>query len=287
MKPFKRIYIEITNSCNLSCCFCPGTNRPIKSMDEATFETILSRIGALGKYLYFHVLGEPLLHPDIGKFLDIAHDHGKFVNLVTNGTLIRENSDAILGKPALRQITFSLHSFSQGQNNKSPDEYIGPIVSFADKAKNYCFVSFRLWPFEENANTDSYENIVNAIQSFFSPQCSILEKLNSSSAFSIAENVFINQSRQFDWPDCSGPDFGNIGFCLGLREQIAIVADGTVVPCCLDRNADIALGNILREPLENILQKPRTIDIVNGFSKRTVVEDLCRHCSYRNRFDRV
>jgi len=286
MKPFKRIYIEITNSCNLSCGFCPGTNRALHSMDDTSFETVLSRIGNFGSYLYYHVLGEPLLHPGLGNFLDIAQGHGKFVNLVTNGTLIREKGDALIGKPALRQITFSLHSFCQDKKEGSSDDYIRPILLFANKAKDFCYVSFRLWPARENADKKSFDSIVAAMQAFFNPAFSIAENLLSSFSVPITKNVFINQTAHFDWPDMTGKDFGPNGFCLGLREQIAILVDGTVVPCCLDRNGDMGLGNVFNEPFETILQKPRTLDIINGFSKRMVIEPLCRHCSYRKKFDR-
>jgi radical SAM protein with 4Fe4S-binding SPASM domain len=81
-----------------------------------------------------------------------------------------------------------------------------------------------------------------------------------------------------------GPDFGESGFCLGLREQFAVLADGTVVPCCLDRNADMALGNIFKQPINDILEGERARRIVDGFSKRQIAEELCRKCSYRQRF---
>jgi radical SAM protein with 4Fe4S-binding SPASM domain len=320
VKPFKRTYIEITTSCNLSCDFCPGTSRRAQFLTAAQFDEILVRLGNYSKHIYLHVLGEPLLHPDLGSLLDRAHDHGMLVNLVTNGTLIDEVGGQLLAKPALRQVTFSMHSLTAKQNathpfvpsleregkcpvghfEASPEgmstsqikslvrKYFDPILNFtrkARKAQKDTFICYRLWPKDESADPAITAEILARIQTEFGLAFFLGEKLKTASAVALDKNVFLNQSRRFDWPDKNGPDLGDQGFCLGLREQFAILVDGTVVPCCLDRNADMALGNIFKQPIEEILGSTRAKRIVEGFSQRKVVEDLCRKCGYRKRFD--
>jgi radical SAM protein with 4Fe4S-binding SPASM domain len=289
LKQFKRTYIEITNTCNLSCTFCPGTSRTAQFLTVAQFDGILTRLGDYSKHLYFHVLGEPLLHPDCSTLLDSAHTHGKLVNLVTNGTLISTAGDALVSKPALRQVTFSMHSISTRPKATHPSapsvrDYFEPIFDFTRKAQQDHFICYRLWPQDESEDALARTELLARIEKAFGLPFSLSEKLKTTSAVPLDKNVFLNQSRHFDWPDRRGPDFGETGFCLGLREQFAVLVDGTVVPCCLDRNGDMALGNIFKQPIGEILESERARRIVEGFSKRQVVEEVCRRCGYRKRF---
>lgn len=274
----------------MSCDFCPGTSRAAQHLTVAQFDEILTRLGDYSKHIYFHVLGEPLLHPDCGTLLDIAHAHGKLVNLVTNGTLISKVGNVLVSKPALRQVTFSMHSLSAGPkatHSSAPtvQEFFEPIFDFTRKAHQDHFVCYRLWPQNENVDTTIYKKLLAFIEKAFGLAFSLSEKLKATSAIPLDKNVFLNQSRRFDWPDIHGPALGESGFCLGLREQFAVLVDGTVVPCCLDRNADMALGNIFKQPIGEILGSERARRIVDGFSQRRVVEELCRRCGYRKRFD--
>jgi radical SAM protein with 4Fe4S-binding SPASM domain len=284
LKQFKRTYIEITTACNLSCTFCPGTSRSAQFLSVLKFDEILARLGDYSKHIYFHVLGEPLLHPACAALLDRAHAHGKLVNCVTNGTLIGKVGDMLVSKPALRQVTFSMHSFA-ANNTPVVRDYFEPILDFTRKAQHNHFICYRLWPKDESADPSLTAEILARIETAFRLPFSLPEKLRTTWAVPLDKNVFLNQSRRFDWPDTTGPENGDHGFCLGLREQFAVLVDGTVVPCCLDRNADMALGNIFEESIAEILDGERARRIVDGFSQRNVVEELCRRCSYRKRFD--
>jgi radical SAM protein with 4Fe4S-binding SPASM domain len=285
-KIFKRTYIEITNTCNLSCEFCPGTSRTRQFMEPEAFDAILSKLNTCSTHLYFHVLGEPLLHPQLPQFLDIAYTHEKQVNLVTNGTLIGEKGTQILGKPALRQVTFSLHSFAPSKQVASVESYLEPIVRFAREASKNHLICFRLWDTDAQADSAGGAAIIRSIEKEFRVPFCLEEKFRVSSGIPIDKNIFLNKTSRFSWPEVTGPDYGESGFCLGLREQIAILVDGTVAPCCLDRNGDMALGNILKQEMQEILDSKRAQGIYSGFSRHKVVETLCRHCSYRMRFNR-
>ncbi len=102
MRKFRRIYIEITNVCNLKCNFCPVTNRKPEFMTTELFKRILYEIREYTEYIYLHVKGEPFLHPEIDKILDISFEKGFKVNITTNGTLINNVRDKIINKKALR-----------------------------------------------------------------------------------------------------------------------------------------------------------------------------------------
>lgn len=290
MKQFKRIYIEITNSCNLSCSFCPQTKRQPEFMNMDTFSNILDQVKAYTDYLYFHVKGEPFLHPHIGKFLDISYEKGFQVNITTNGTLINKVKDKIIEKPALRQLNFSLHSFDGNDGLVNKEEYISNILSFVKEAreKSSVLISLRLWNLEENnqINMSKKKNneLLEIIEKEFNLPYKIQEIVTPDRGIKITEGIYLNQDYAFQWPDLKEKEYDGIGFCYGLRNQIWILVDGTVIPCCLDGEGVINLGNIKHTPFSELLESERIKNIKNGFSRMVAVEELCRKCGYRRKF---
>ncbi len=290
MRKFKKFYIEITNVCNLNCDFCPQTQRKPEFMSIDTFRSILDQIKDYTDYIYFHVKGEPLLHPHIDDLLDISQEKGFQVNITTNGTQIYKVKDKLLPKPALRQINFSLHSFDGNEGVTDKSEYIDHILSFIKEAmdKTGVIIALRLWNLEQNnvANQEKKRNneLLTAIEKEFELPFRILEKVTPGSGVKIAERIFLNQDYQFKWPDLREAMDDGTGFCYGLRNQVAILVDGTVVPCCLDGEGIITLGNIKKTSFSEIIAGERATNIVDGFSRREAVEELCRKCGYRKRF---
>jgi radical SAM protein with 4Fe4S-binding SPASM domain len=279
MKKYKRIYIEITNNCNLSCVFCPEITRKKEYMDDDLFPEILKKIKGASEYLYFHVMGEPLLHPHLGYFLDLCGPYGYKVNLTTNGTLISK-SRHILEKPALRQVNFSLHG-SGGAGG-----YLQAILNFADEAqKAKKLVSLRLWNLRDNKPNPGNTGIIEKIREKYNAPADMEEKSLRARGFKLDEYVFLNQADEFEWPDMNREEISDKGYCYGLRGQIAILVDGTVVPCCLDSEGVINLGNIKEKTLEEIINGSRAKAIYDGFSSRRAVEELCRKCKYKSRFE--
>lgn len=288
MKRFKKIYIEITSACNLKCSFCPPTKRQSEFMKMDTFDNILDQIKDYTDYIYFHVKGEPFLHPNIDELLDMSYEKGFQVNVTTNGTLTKKIKDKIIGKPALRQLNFSLHSFdgNDGLNNK--EEYISDILSFIREARKVSnvLISLRLWNLEESNQAEEIRNheILQIIEKEFNLPYKIHEKVNPGRGIKVAEGIYLNHDYEFQWPDLKEEEDDGIGFCYGLRNQIAILVDGTVVPCCLDGEGIINLGNIKATEFSKILESERIERIVDGFSSKVAVEELCKKCGYRKRF---
>lgn len=293
MKKFKKVYIEITNVCNLSCDFCPHTCRPQEFMSIDTFNKILNQIKPYTDYIYFHVKGEPLLHPKLSKFLDLSYKKGFKVNITTNGTLISKTRDKVLLSPSLRQINFSLQSFDGNKGATNKDEYINNIISFIKDSinKTDTLFSLRLWNLDKDNNTNlsakkNYD-LLSIIENAFDLSYKIEEKIIPGKGIRICNKVYLNQDYEFEWPDLLANHNNNPGFCYGLRNQVAILVDGTVIPCCLDGEGIINLGNIHKSNFSEILKNQRAIDIFNGFSRREVVEELCRKCGYRKRFNSI
>jgi radical SAM protein with 4Fe4S-binding SPASM domain len=291
LKKFKKIYVEITNVCNLNCDFCPKTSREPNFMKRDLFEKILEEIKDYTDYLYLHVLGEPLMHPDLIDFLNISKNLGYKVNITTNGTLINSalkiiSSDKYKETDLIRQINISMHSFDANTITILLDEYIENIINFVKYASENTNIisSLRLWNIEDN-KSDKNRHILKKLEEAFRLGNIIEEKLSKGTDIKLCNNSYLNQASKFDWPDLKLLDINNNGFCYGLRDQAAILVDGTVVPCCLDNEGTINLGNIKNTPFDVIINSKRAADFYKGFSSRNAVEPLCQRCTYKNRFD--
>ncbi len=288
MNRFKKVYIEITNVCNLKCEFCPVTKRSAELMNIRSFEDILSQVKEYTDYIYLHVKGEPLLHPELDKFLDAAAAHDLKVNLTTNGTLINKVKDKIISKKALRQINFSLHSFDANDLSFSLNDYLNNIMHFTLEAASNTniIVSYRLWNLEEDIKSiEKNRHILAIIEKALGLDFKIEDILLDNRGIKLSKNIYLNAAERFQWPDKKLDESYDCGFCYGLRDQIAILVDGTVVPCCLDGEGVINLGNIKQNKFSDIIDGERAKAIYDGFSNRKVVEELCRKCDYRRRFN--
>lgn len=292
MKKYKKVYVEITNVCNLQCSFCPQTKRQAQFMSVAAFRQIAEQIKPFTDYIYLHVKGEPLLHPQLGDILDISCHYGLKVNITTNGTLIDRAADVLLAKPAVRQINFSLHSFDGNEGELSKDTYIDRILHFANRAValSDIIISLRLWNLDESLLTADQRKrnaaILHKIEENFKLPFQIRGNLSQDKSIKISDRVYLNQDYEFKWPDLQEPEDTAPGTCYGLRHQIAVLADGTVIPCCLDGEGVIKLGNIHQASFAAIIQGTRAENMRQGFCHQQVIEELCRKCGFRKRFSK-
>lgn len=273
MKRFNKIYLEISNVCNLRCAFCPGTKRPPRSMSEEEFAALLPKLRPWTDYLYFHLMGEPLCHPRLERFLELAGIAGFKVILTTNGTLLPQRQEMLLGSPGLYKVNISLHAFEANDLPMPFADYLDGCLSFGQAAEGKVTVSYRLW---NNGGQDSRnDEILHTMERYF-PLPWRQEKLGPR----VGNRVYLQSGDKFDWPDLSAPEVGSQVSCYGLRDQIGVLCDGTVVPCCLDHEGNIPLGNLFHQELEEILASPRAEAICRGFAGGTAVEELCRKCGY-------
>ena len=277
MKRFRKIYLEISNICNLKCAFCPGTKRAKRAMTDEEFRTLLPKLQPWTDFLYFHLMGEPLCHSKLYTFLDLAADAGFKVILTTNGTFLAQHSERLCSAKGLHKVNVSLHAFEANDLAMTFDTYLDGCFSFGKQAEGKVLVSYRLW---NNGGADGKnEEILSKMHSYF-PEPWIQE----GKGIRIGQRVYLENGDKFDWPDLSAPIQSQRVFCYGLRDHIGVLCDGTVVPCCLDHEGDIALGNLFTEELGEILETPRAKAIYDGFSTGKAPEELCRRCGYATRF---
>jgi radical SAM protein with 4Fe4S-binding SPASM domain len=296
MKKLNKVYVEITSICNLACHFCPPVKRESQFISPQDFADRLDQIKPHTNYIYLHVKGEPLLHPRIDELLDIAADKGFKVNMTTNGTLLGKSGHKLLDKPALRQINFSLHSFDghhgiDEANRMAKADYIRSVVTYAKEiaSRQKVIISFRLWNLaREQVGGEEYarnREVLAILETMFELDGPIGERINHSQGLKLADRIYLNQDYEFVWPDLDEQEDQGRGFCHALRNQAAILANGTVVPCCLDGEGVINLGNVKSQTFSEILEGERATRLYDGFSNRMVVEELCRKCDYRRRFN--
>jgi len=285
MRKFKQIYIEITNICNLNCSFCPKNCRPKKFMTIEEFDMITDEIYPLTNTVCLHLMGEPLLHPNIKEIFEICNKKNLNVYLTTNGTLIKQNLD-LLKSGYSKRISVSLHSFEANNNSNSIDEYLENVLlsckDISDNSKTY--IELRLWNKRNNKNAKNTLNkiIIEKINKIFNIN---LSTENLEGHTSISDKIYISFANTFDWPiNTENKEKNSVKFCYGLRSHFGILCDGTVVACCLDSEGKLALGNIFKNKISDILNTPRAQNIYKGFTDRNISEEFCQTCTYANKF---
>lgn len=271
---YSRVYVEITNICNLSCDFCHKTKRKKRQMTYEEFDSILQKLDGVTKYIYFHVMGEPLTHPLLPDFIRLAHSRGFFPVITTNGTLLPTVGDRLIGS-GLYKINISLHCTEGGK-----DEYIDNCIEFADRAsKSGILTVLRLWN-GQSADALNNDKTVKHVISHFEGCTPVM----GQRGMRIRDKLHFDFEDRFDWPDSDLPDIGNRVICRGLGDHFGILVDGSVVPCCLDADGAVTLGNIHEQNIGDILSSERAENMRNGFKNKLASEPLCRKCGYARRF---
>lgn len=281
MRSIDKAFLEISNICNLNCTFCHGTSRPKRTMTMEEFDRLTDALTGQVTYLYFHLMGEPFLHPLLPQFIQTAWKKGFRPMLTTNGSLLQACGEAVLQQLPYK-ISISLHAPAANAAFAKAD-YLDHCIAFAKAAAaRGCITVLRLWNLA-SADEATNDAVLHRLHEAFPGEWS---DIRGGSSQRLSEKLFLEWGKRFAWPDPSAPPTpeGTPIFCYGLRDQIGILCDGTVVPCCLDADGNLALGNLFDTPLQDILDSPRAKAIYDGFTQRRAVEALCRRCGYARRF---
>lgn len=274
---YSRVYVEITNICNRACSFCPGTKREKRRMSREEFLRVLDSLKGITEYIYLHVMGEPLTHPELGEFISLATERGFKVAVTTNGTLLSRRGAELLDS-GVYKVNISVHSFETGEREEYLS-YVNSCIDFADEASRRGILTvLRLWNrgFDEGRNIDT----LAILKERFKDE----EWREGERGARIRHRLHLEFGDRFEWPDTGCDELGERVFCHGLGDHFGILVDGRVVPCCLDREAAIELGNAYESSLEDILLSDRAEAIRRGFKNKTALEELCRKCGYARRF---
>ncbi|MBU1657723.1 SPASM domain-containing protein [bacterium] len=285
---FHRVHIEVTNICGLSCSFCPPKLQPTKTMSLPFFEKVLLQLRPYTKALAFHVMGDPLTLSNLLAYLELADKHGFEVELTTSGYYLGKTPAEVLFHKAVRQLNISLNSYNKNSLNLSFEQYMeGVLRACTAKLQNFPkpFINLRVWNLDATFSEARFnKTLFEKLENFFELKLD-LEAIyaNKTKSLRLASKILLNFEAYFEWPSL-GNSHESDSSCYGLKSHIGILADGTVVPCCLDGEGVINLGNLNERPLNDILHSKRSQAMREGFSKGKAVEELCRKCSYKDRF---
>ncbi len=287
MRQFWKVNIEISNICNLQCSFCPEVIRGQKMVTPQEFRHTIEAVAPLTKLVALHLMGDPLVHPKLQELVEICAEKDVKIFLVTNGVLLREKEMEILLHPAFQQVSFSLHSFHDNFPKKDPSIYLDRIFRFTERAfreRPDLYLNYRLWNLQEaRGQAPENQGVLERIEAHFEMKVPEVDT-RIEKAVPIRNRLSLHFDRAFVWPSLDLPEIGSHGTCHGLKSHFGVLVDGTVVPCCLDKEGTIPLGNLHRQPLREILQSPRAQAMMRGFGAGNLVEDLCRRCNYIERF---
>lgn len=286
---YYRVYIELTNICGLRCSFCPTKNLPTQTMSLELFDKTLSQVSKYTNEIACHVMGDPLTLSNLSDYFDIVQKYSIKAVVTTSGYFISNHSFESLLHPSVKQINISLNSFNKNDTSMSFDEFINPILELCRFKNSYSkdkFINLRVWNIDELMSEKDFNQIIfSKLSSYFKIDLD-LQKIYKEKPKSIRLDykVLLHFDNYFEWPSLNNKVYGD-GTCQGLSSHIAILSSGVVVPCCLDGDGVMELGDLKNSSLENILHSQRANLIRDGFNQKKAVEDLCKKCSYKDRFN--
>lgn len=286
---YHRAYVEITNICGLACSFCPPKEQPTLTMSLNFFDLVLTQLREYTDEIALHVMGDSMVLANLTEYLDCAHKHGFKVMITTSGFYLDEMRRSTLFHSCVRQVNISLNSFNKNSVARSFETYMEPILKLCDEKlsrQSDMFMNLRLWNLDEQQSESDFNGqLFTVLEKHFNIEPIINSISGDRQSLRLASKILLHFDRYFQWPALNNEVFGD-GYCHGLSKQIAILADGRVVPCCLDGEGIIELGNLHATNLGKILTSERSIAIVEGFKKGIAVEELCQKCSYKKRFEK-
>ena len=269
----KRIYLEITNSCNLNCKFCTQ-DKGTTFMDIKDIENYLKQIRKFTSYIYLHVLGEPLLHPNFDQIMNLLDKYDFNLQLVTNGILLGKHKD-VLNHDSLRKLSISIHSIN---SINVSDEYFRTIDYLIENNNNK-IIELRFY--DLNNLDDKLTDYLNKLNNKYH-----FKDTKKDKSYKLKDNVYIYSQEMFRWPNINDEDIGEYGYCHGLIDQIAILHNGLVTSCCLDGSGINSFGDLNKESLKEVLESEKYKKALSELKNKHMILPLCKKCTYRLRFDK-
>lgn len=244
---------EPTNKCMLHCPFCPtgkSNSRKNGYANLQIFDNIFNEIAAYTYIITFHGWGEPLLHKDLPRFIDLAHRHRICTVVTSNGILLDKGTAEKFISSKLDVLYISIDGVSEdtyrkyrvGGNLKKVFCNIENLVALK-KAKNSSipFIEWQFIVFRHNQNE-------------------IKKAKDLAKKLGVDSIVFLPAYTEDPAYEPSDPKFRLPQFspltkpsdCKHLWSTLSLHWDGTVVPCCNDYTGNTAYGNAKQFSMKQI-----------------------------------
>jgi radical SAM protein with 4Fe4S-binding SPASM domain len=142
-----------------------------------------------------------------------------------------------------------------------------------------------LWTLKNNELDEKSTKIVDKIKNYYHLSTETVDKIKNEKNIKISSSIYVDKDNEFDWPTITSNKSG--GYCFALKTQIAILSDGTVIPCCLDSNGIIDLGNIFKTDLKSIIGGKRYQKLLKSLQDRKPCEELCQSCTFKEKWNKT
>lgn len=270
---FKRIYVELSNYCNLNCIFCTPTEKNSRMMSLEQYKNVINQIKNYTKEVCLHVLGEPLIHPDFSQIVKYTIDNDIDIMLSTNSRLIPKLKNELINLK-IKTWNLSLHST---YDMKNQEEFILELLDFIKLYQEKYEATFhlRLWAESNKLIKASNDKIRKILFDYYKYDGEILPRIR------LKERVILAYEEEFEWPKLDG--IKTDGYCLGGKSHVAILANGNAVLCCLDAKGYTTFGNVFNNSFSNIIRSEDYLHAINEFRNNRCYYELCSFCTYKNR----
>ena len=276
---FEKIYIELSDICGLNCSFCPSQKGVRGMMSVKDFEHLASKLTKKARIYTFHLLGDPLILPNLKTYIEKAAFYNMALELTTNGFYLDEKKqNLLLTSKNIRQINISLASFFE-QKKLDFQSYIKPILKLLNthiQNKNTNFINLRLWNLDQNfCSPEQNKEIYEFLEQNFELKLDLNTQKNR-----LSSKIFLHLDKRFEWASLENKNSHTQGSCHALTKQLGVLSNGKLVPCCMDTKAELSLGSLFECSLDELLNTQRAIKMKEGFKKGILVEKLCQKCEF-------
>jgi radical SAM protein with 4Fe4S-binding SPASM domain len=275
--------IEITYKCNLNCTFCFIKGIKHQEMSIKMFAKIVKLLKKFGIGCVRLTGGEPLLHKELKKFINICKSLNLYISLNTNGTILNENTIKILDM--IDEVNVSFHS-----TNTSDPIVNRKLMFLSEVSKKRILVSVNT--IGTNKNIEDFEKFYLIFKkhridywtiNYPVPTAPENEFVDKKHVDLLIKKILKLKKTPFkiyvgNFPLCvTNPELAkkvSIGRRLCIYDNLTITPQGSLKLCYVFN----------KEILGNILKKGTLIKFLKNRSEilKKIIPQECWYCKYKN-----
>ena len=286
------IAFEPTTSCNLRCPECPSGlrafKRPTGMLDADLFRDVIDQLAPSLNYLTFYFQGEPFLHPQFLEMVKYASDKGIYTATSTNAHFLKDDQAKAAVLSSLDRLIISIDGTTQ-------DIYESYRVGGALDKVVEGTKSILYWKKKLNSKTPHvvFQFLVVKPNEHQIPEVfKLAHKLG-------VDQVVLKTAQIYDFKNGSHliPERDQYSryrkneegtysiknklenHCWKMWHSCVITWDGKVVPCCFDKDAQYALGDLARNSFADIWNGKSYEEFRATLLRSRSEIEICRNCT--------
>ncbi|OGP52156.1 MAG: hypothetical protein A2Y79_12760 [Deltaproteobacteria bacterium RBG_13_43_22] len=273
-----RIWIELTDHCNLKCPLCPNQNIPKEKkgfISTALFKEIVDQIKGEVHDLYLFHRGEPLLHPQLIELIHYAQSRGLPCRIHTNGTMLSDSLSKQILTSGLEVLSFSFDDSEAAhyEKNRFPAKFeqtLGNIKHFLQLKKEGQYrkpvTVLQTMGIKNKHSTPAWKQFISSLKSLELNRVVFRRPHNWGGAISFPSESLLEPNR---------PLFA----CTFPWYALVVYWDGTVGPCPQDFFARMIVGDLQKNTIVEIWNNPEMQGLREKIRNREYhLLEICRQC---------